>query len=158
MTAVFRATLGLCLCMATPLFAEVDLAAYNTCIEAQIAANQPAAQCMQQQHAFCDSYPADDAPAAATLCYIEAKDTWSGGIAARLDAIRAKGNEKITAIAGIEVKYDLLANLLQCDRIEELAGLSDLPAEAITLQKARCQAAAAGLALTKLAIQMRGQE
>ena len=141
--------------LGSPLAAEVDLVAFHACLETQIEANQPAAACVQAQHDFCFGFDPDVEPASATLCFVEAKEVWSGGIRAQLEAVEALGDEDIAAVAGIEVKYDLLANLLQCDRMHDLARLTDTPAEALTLQKARCEATSAGLVLTKLTLQSR---
>jgi hypothetical protein len=45
--------------------------------------------------------------------------------------------------------------LLQCDRINDLARLTETPGETIALQKARCEATATAMALTKLILQSR---
>lgn len=146
---------GLTLCLGTPLRAEVDLPALEACLEKQVAANGPALACVQAEHSECGNYPLDKAPDAAMLCYVTAQDAWTAATRARLDIIRSAGNDRIAAIAGIEVKYDTLAGLLQCDRQEELALLSEATSNQINVQKARCTATVMALSYAKLLLQSR---
>ncbi|MDQ2088891.1 hypothetical protein [Marimonas arenosa] len=140
-----------CLGQATvPVLAGVDLTAAETCMAQQIASGQNPALCLDTAHADCLLSPAD-APAVATLCFTEARKAWDAGIAAEMARIRDNAPEKIAAIAAIEVKYDLLTGLTQCDRMEELAKVaSEEPADSIQRQKARCTASSAGLAYLRL--------
>ncbi len=123
------------------------------CVEAQVAAGAPAADCVTRAHAAC--LDLGDAPAAATLCLLEAKEAWGERIAARMDEIEAAAPAEIGEVAVIEVRFDLLQNLLQCDRLEALARLRDPGGEALRLQRARCEATATGLAYVKLLLQSR---
>jgi hypothetical protein len=66
--------------------------------------------------------------------------------------IRDSAAERLSAIASVEVKYDMLGNLMQCDRMEALALIGDAEPAAIQRDKARCTAAATGLVLTRLLI------
>ncbi|GGE58318.1 hypothetical protein [Actibacterium pelagium] len=143
------------LCLGGPAFAEVDLDAFRSCVDTRIENNAPAAECVHAAQAACLSYDPEEQTASATLCFVEVKDGWSTGIQDQMQKISAEAEEQITAIASIELKYDLLANLLQCDRMHDLARLTETPGETIALQKARCEATATGLALTKLILQSR---
>ena len=70
--------------------------------------------------------------------------------------ISAIADDRIAAIAGIELKYDLITARTQCDRMEELAlAASGQPAETIRRQKSRCEAGAAGLAYLRLKLRAR---
>ena len=129
----------------------------NSCIAAQSAAQAPAADCVARAHEPCLDLAAR-APMAALQCFLTAKADWSNRIAARMEFVAGAGGEDIAAIAGIEVKYDLLQNLLQCDRMESLTLLREDPSEATALQRARCEAVAAGLAYAKLVLQSRSLE
>lgn len=139
----------------TPAFAEINLTEFRACVDKRLDANSPAADCVHEAQASCLSYDPAQQAASATLCFVEAKDSWSSGIRARLDEITESSDPNIAAIAGIEVKYDLLANLLQCDRMHDLARLTETPEASIALQKARCDSTATALALTKLLLQSR---
>ena len=105
--------------------------------------------CIEATLAPCHATPAD-APALASQCYRAAQDGFSGRIAARMQAIRDSAPDTFTAIAGIEVKYDLLLGLAQCDRMEELALLGDAPLSEIQRRKDGCTATAAALAWQRL--------
>lgn len=131
-----------------PAYAGVDLEAVQTCVE-QRSQDGSAPQCVQLSHAECRTFP-EDAPAAATLCFNKAHEQWSNGIAARMEVIRTSVDDTVSAIAGIEVKYDLLTSLLQCDRIEELSLLQSGRSEQILLQKSRCAALATGYVYIRL--------
>lgn len=138
-----------------PALAEVDLNRFHSCIEAQIDGNRPAADCVQQEHLACGDFPLETAPQAAILCYVEAQDSWTSAIKTKLDWLKDRPEPKIADVAGIEVKYDVLRNLLQCDRMEELAGLTEQDATAAGVQKARCTATAFGLAYARLVLHAR---
>lgn len=135
--------------LALPARAEVDLATVDACVADSIASERMPTACVDAALAECIATP-DEAPALATLCFTTARAAFSDGISAQMDRIRASADDKIAAIAGIEVKYDLLASLVQCDRMEELALLTDRPGEEIARQKIRCAATASGLAYIRL--------
>lgn len=154
MTAAARAAIALCLgslaLAAAPVRAGVDLAEIDACVTAAMAAGEPPNACIDAAHAPCMETP-EDAPSVAGLCFLEAKDTWSAGIAALMAETSAKAPEELAAVIAIEVKYDLLGGLLQCDRLEELArAVGPQDAEQVRMQKTRCEAVASGLAYTRL--------
>lgn len=136
--------------------AELDLPAADSCLEDRVSAGKSPADCIEAAHAACQTIP-EETPAVAMVCFREARGSWDAGIAEEMARIRDKAPEKIAAIAGIEVKYDLLASLTQCDRMEELALVaSHATAETIQRQKSRCEATASGLAYLRLKLRARG--
>lgn len=136
--------------LAVPARAEVDLEKANSCIQEEIGAGQQPTACVDEAHVECISVP-EGTPAIASLCFREAQDVWSAGIKGLMEQIRAGAAEDLAVIAGIEVKYDLLAGLLQCDRMEELAlAVSNLTEDAILRQKSHCEATASGLVYARL--------
>lgn len=135
---------------AAPARADLDLAPVDACIVAALAAGQAPSACVDAAHAPCMAEP-EDAPAVASLCFVGARDDWSAGIAGLMQTVKAGAPDELAAVIGIEVKYDLLGGLLQCDRLEELAlAVGALDAERIALQKTRCAAVASGLAYVRL--------
>lgn len=152
-----RWLLALCIAasLAGPALAQIDVAAAKACITDRIDTGENPALCIDEAHATCQATPADS-PAVAILCFRNAKADWDGAIAAEMDRIRNRADDRIAAIAAIELKYDLIASLTQCSRMEELAQVgTDTPAETIQRQKARCEASAAGL--TYLRALLRGR-
>ncbi|KUF12109.1 hypothetical protein AVJ23_05940 [Pseudoponticoccus marisrubri] len=143
----------LALALAGPAAAQeperIDPAATRACVEEALARGAAPTGCVEAAHAPCLAVPAET-KMVASLCFETARQDWSGAIAARMATLRETAPEQIAALAGIEVKYDLLASLLQCDRLEELARLRETPAEDVLLQEARCAATAAGLAYIRL--------
>lgn len=125
--------------------ADVTLARVDACLSERLAAGQPPAACVEEAHATCMRVD-NETPAVATLCFVEAEKVWNGGIAGVMAQLADKAPEEITAIARIEVKYDLLAALLQCRRLEELSlSVGRDSDEMILRQNARCKANATGL-------------
>lgn len=149
--ARFAASLMLALASATPASAEdrLDLDTVRSCIATAMDLGKKPTGCVDGAHAAC-LQDAAETPAVATLCFEEARAQWSTAIAARMDHLRDAAPERIAALAGIELKYDLLSSLVQCDRMEELAILREIPAEEIRTQKSRCTATASGLAYIRL--------
>lgn len=151
--AVTAALLG-----ALPSLATADgMASSETveaCVTAQVEAGAPVADCVNEVQAACLEYPAD-AALAATACFLDAKEAWGSYIAARMETVRQSAPAEISAVAEIEVRYDLLQNLMQCDRMQELVLLRQEPSDATQLQKARCEATATGLAFVKMLLQSR---
>ena len=120
----------------------------KSCFDDMIETNQPVASCVQDAQAICLSH---DAPSLAGAdCYRRAKEHWGTQIAARMDQIKAVASEDVSVIAGIEVKYDLKGNLMQCDRMEELSLVRKDPDDETIYTRMRCQASAVGLAYAKL--------
>lgn len=149
--------LGLVLMLAGPAAAEVDLGAVAACAASHKAAGTVPAPCVAEAMAACHAVPAD-APALASACYRDAREVWSQGIAAHMATIRESAPEEIAAIAGVEVKYDLLAGLIQCDRMEALALIGPAEAADIQRQKDGCAATAAGTAYLRLVWRSQGLE
>jgi hypothetical protein len=145
----------LALGLISPALAEADLASAENCLIARIDAGENPTQCIDDAHVTCQATPADQ-PAIAILCYREARAAWDVGIKAEMARINDRADDRIAAIAAVELKYDLIANLTQCDRMEELAKVgSDVSADAIQRQKAHCEASSAGLAY--LRVKLRGR-
>ncbi|WP_417260018.1 hypothetical protein [Celeribacter sp.] len=153
MLKITRLTTGLALAIGTalPLWAESTIADVDACIATSIDEGTAPTACVELAHTECTEFP-DDMNSSAALCFTQAKDMWSQGITARMEDIKAKAAPEIATIAGIEVKYDLLSALVQCDRMEELNSLREgVTDEEILRQKTACAATASGLAYTKLA-------
>lgn len=128
----------------------------RACVEAQAEKGAPVAECVNAAQVQCLEF--QDASPAATECFIAFKESWGEMISARMQEIEAAAPAQITALAKIELKYDMMQNLLQCDRIEELAMLTRPDEAALVWQRARCEATATGLAFIKLVLQSRGIE
>ncbi|MBU2868720.1 hypothetical protein [Pacificibacter marinus] len=121
----------------------------ETCLATQMQNGSPVIACVNEALGACIQFTAD-APQAALQCFLEAQTTWTQYISARMDLVLEKGGEDIAAIAGIEVKFDLLQNKLQCQRMTELSMLQDAPTEQTQVAAARCDATANGLVFAKL--------
>lgn len=143
------------MCLGTAATADVDLTAADACLNDRLSQNQNPASCIDQAHQRCLTTP-DDLTASAVLCFGQAREAWNNGIAANMKTIDDMADDRIAAIAAIELKYDLLANLMQCDRMEELAKAgSEATGDQISRQRAQCEASAAGLVY--LRVKMRAQ-
>lgn len=126
-------------------WADVDLAETDACLTERIGQNQNPASCVDTAHQRCLTTP-EDLTASAVLCFRQARDAWDIGIAREMDVIQQSATNRIAAIAAVELRYDLLANLMQCDRMEELAKVgSEATGEQIARQRAQCEASASGL-------------
>ncbi|MBV7393959.1 hypothetical protein [Mameliella sediminis] len=128
---------------------RLDLDSVQTCLDTALELGKKPTGCVDAAHAPCLQI-SPETPAVAGLCFSDARQEWSDAIGTRMSELSANAPERIAALAGIEVKYDLLSSLVQCDRMEELALLRELPAAEIQLQKARCTATASGLAYIRL--------
>lgn len=152
---VLAAAFGLTAWPLSAAGAEVDLTAADTCLTQRIEAGQNPATCVEDAQAYCRLTP-QDAPALAAVCFRDAQAEWDRGITEEMGRIRQRAEPRIAAIAGIELKYDLIASRTQCDRMEELAlAASAEPPETIQRRKSRCQASAAGLAYLRLKLRAR---
>ena len=129
----------------------LDPGPIDACVAAQIAADAPVAACLQAAHAPCLTYAAE-APAAAIACFRQAKADWAGLISARLTALKPALPDPVWTALEINTRYDVLGNLVQCDRMHELSLLQVPGGEQVELQKARCEATASGLVNMKLAL------
>ena len=137
-----------------PAWAEVDLPTAQSCFTARTDATT----CIDAAQEDCLT-ELQSAPAAAALCYGKAQAVWGSGITARMDAIATQADETLTAVARIETQYDLLANMLQCDKVEALSkAASDLTGEQILAQKAACQSTATGLTYMRLFMRSRAMD
>ena len=132
-----------------------DLSGAESCVAAALAAGSSPADCLGQMHAPCLAFP-QNATAQATLCFVETRKDWDTRTKAALEAMAAQPDPMIGRIAAIESRYELLTNLLQCDRLDELSALYAHPDEARLLQKTRCEAAAAGLTYIRLLVRAGG--
>lgn len=128
---------------------NLDLDGVRTCVATAADLGKKPTGCVDTAHAACLRV-SSETPAVAALCFEQTRAKWSDAITARMDHLRNAAPERIAALAGIEVKYDLLSSLVQCDRMEELALLREVPAEEILIQKSRCAATASGLAYIRL--------
>ena len=136
--------------MAGAAYAGVDLESAGTCISDAMGSGTSPVSCIETAQIDCSTIP-EDTPAVAQLCYSEAKDAWSEGIAASMQALKDSAPADALSISQIEAKYDILAGFLQCDRMEELSlAVSDISSDKIATQKAHCAATASGLAYARL--------
>lgn len=131
--------------------ANLDLAA--DCVLA--GASPGPMVCAAQAMAGCGA-DASDVPAAATLCFRTAQEQFGDAISDIMTRLTEGLTEELAAVAGIEVKYDLLGGLMQCDRMTELAMVGDTPAQDIQMQAEACTATATGA--TYLRLVMRAQD
>lgn len=136
---------------ALALFASAPVAAQDLseCVATRQDQGSRPGACVAERLSACDAEPSDK-PAVAMLCYQQAQDGWGEGLATRMAEVRQTASEQVAAIASIEVKYHLLGNLMQCDRLEELALIGEGETAGIQRDKARCTAAATGLAFVQL--------
>lgn len=130
--------------------AQVDVAVAEACFTNAVATQADPATCIISANAAC-MVDSTDTPAVATLCLSEAQQAWSIALASRIQSTLAGVDDRTAAVARIELKYDLLANLMQCDRLEELSkAASELTGSEIMMQTMRCQSAASGLTYVRL--------
>ncbi|PYG28301.1 hypothetical protein [Pelagimonas varians] len=132
-----------------PVAAEVDLGKVDGCISNARDLDLSPLSCVDAAHAQCLEIHSET-PNVISLCFSRAQDSWSQGIARHMDVLTEQAPAEIVTIAKIEVKYDLLASLLQCDRMDELSALQGTPEEERLMQKTRCSATASGLAFARM--------
>lgn len=146
------------LCAGAAAHAKVDLAEARTCIADSIAATVSPAVCIDAAHAACHTVAPENA-ATAIVCFRDARAVWDGGITDALARLRASADDTRAAIGAVELKYDLIGSLTQCDRLEELAIVgSDTPPETILRDKSGCEAAAAAFAYIRLHLRAQAAE
>ncbi|WP_435257317.1 hypothetical protein ACSBLW_14510 [Thioclava sp. FR2] len=131
----------------TSLQASLDQA--EMCLTEAIEASANPAECLMKIHSPCLAYSQAAAPQA-SLCYVEMRKGWDAKIKAMLEAASASEDARLAASFRIESKYELLANLLNCDRLDELAELYKQPETERILQKTRCEATASAVTFIKL--------
>lgn len=155
-TGILRTTyVFIAVIIGSAAWADVDLATTDTCLNARIAKGENPTVCVDQAHQRCLTMP-DDMTASAVLCFGQAREAWNIGIAANMEQINETADARIATIAAVELKYDLLANLMQCDRIEELAkAASEATGDQIARQRAQCEASAAGLVYLRVKLRSR---
>lgn len=129
--------------------ARLDLPTINACVATAADLGKSPNGCVDTAQVPCLRVNTDT-PAVAALCFEESRAEWAAAISARMTEISDRAPERISALAGIEVKYDLLSALVQCDRMEELALLREITPQEIQLQKTHCTAYASGLAYIRL--------
>ena len=133
-----------------PVRAELDIAAAEACFVSADQDGTNPALCIQAAQDPCMDN-SDATPAVATLCFADARTAWSSAVSTAMATLDSRGDDRLAAFARIESRYDLLVNLLNCDRAEELAiALSDLEGAQVALQKARCQATATAITYMRL--------
>lgn len=138
--------------LATPLLAEVDLEQANACFAAAEETQSDPVHCIDAQQDVCLDN-AQGTPAVALLCFRTAREAWSLGISGIISDTVDAAPEPLASVARIETKYDLLTNLLQCERVQELSiAVSELGSDAIGVQTARCQSTASALTYMRLYI------
>ncbi len=138
-------------CLGNAAAAAVDLPAAKSCF---LAKTDPTT-CIDAAQQDCMT-DLQAAPSVATVCYGQTQSGWSEGITTQMDAIASQPDDTLTAVARIETQYDLLANMLQCDKIEALSkAASDLTGEQIGAQKAACQSTATGLSYMRIMLRSR---
>ncbi|WP_417724040.1 hypothetical protein [Salipiger sp.] len=138
---------------AFPVMAEevvIDRESVGTCLQEESSAADPG-RCVTAAHESCFLYPPDEAAASATLCFREAAPQWGALIAERMQALQAALPADGYAAVQINARYDLLANMLQCERMTALSEAGGMEADLRTLQQARCEATASGLVYVRLA-------
>ncbi|WP_346897322.1 hypothetical protein [uncultured Roseibium sp.] len=131
--------------------AGADLSGTESCVSSAIEAQRSPGDCLTELHTPCMAF-SPSSKAQATLCFVNTRKSWDARIKERLDAIAKTAPPKVASIAKIESRYDLLSNLLQCDRLDELSALYQTAEEDRLLQKKRCEAAAAGLTYIRLLV------
>lgn len=131
--------------------AGADLSGTESCVSSAAEAQRSPGDCLAELHAPCLSFP-PGSKALATLCFVNTRKSWDTRLKKRLGAIAKTADPKVASIANIESRYDLLSNLLQCDRLDELSALFQTAEEDRLLQKKRCEAAAAGLTYIRLLV------
>ena len=140
---------ALCLLLSAPATAQMSMETVDACLTDAFSAQTSPNACVDLAHSECGGMP-EEMHAASALCFTKTQEVWNAAIAEQMEAIRARGDDQLSAIAGIETKYDVLSALLQCDRMEELNRLTDQSAELVARQKAGCVSTAAGLAYVRL--------
>ncbi|MDH5797891.1 MAG: hypothetical protein OEZ19_04945 [Paracoccaceae bacterium] len=129
----------------------------DKCIEVRDTAGENVTDCVDIAQSQCNTF-GTKAPLAALQCFRGVKEEWDEYIRTRMEQVNQTANEKLFALVQIEVKYDLLQNLLQCDRMTELQLLQSPSPEESALQQARCEATATGLVYVKFYWQSRNIE
>lgn len=126
----------------------------DTCLNAAVTAQSPIADCIHQATAPCGQ--TDPGGESALLCYTNAQEVWGQRITARKAALDAVAPDQIKALAGVELRYDLQMNLLQCERIEALQLVTRERDLTLQNERARCDAMATGLTYAKFFAQSTG--
>ncbi len=129
--------------------ADVDNLTLVACVQQHAAKETNPAVCVNEALQDCLSVPADS-PSVASVCFRDANQAFADGIAQRMAQLQAAAPENIAAIAGIEVKYDLLSGMTQCDRLAELALIGNGAMQDIQRSKDQCATIATGMAHVRL--------
>ncbi|EPX78679.1 hypothetical protein [Salipiger mucosus] len=134
---------------ATAQSIEIDGTRVAECLSGEAAQAEPG-QCITEAHAGCLGLSPDEAPQAATLCFVEAKQQWGALVSERMKALGEEVAPEALTRLQINARYDLLSDMLQCERVEALAKAGEASAEQITLGRARCEATATGFLFARL--------
>lgn len=127
------------------------------CIADKVEAGDEPRPCVNEVQAECLDLPAE-APSVAAKCFLERKETWGAALSETMKGLQKGLSEDAAAMAGIEMKYALMGNLMQCDRLEELRLVREDPSEATRAVDARCEATATGMALADLLARMQAAQ
>jgi hypothetical protein len=142
---------------ATPLPAAADsMDGALACLQDAAQTGAPLGACVNDAQADCLGL--DPGSSEGILCFQTTKARWGALITERMAEIEATAPDEIRQIAGIEVKYDLQINLLQCDRMEELSLVSRNPDTTTLHARAACESSAVGLSWVRLMARSGGVE
>lgn len=141
---------------ALPTAAQDVREATDACLSEKIETEAQLLGCVTKALAPCMLEPSD-MNSSATLCFRGKIEAFEAGIKLGVSQLSDRATNEAFKLINIELKYDMLSGLLQCDRMEELAAaFSKYGAEAIQRQKAQCRATTLGLSYARLTL--RAQE
>lgn len=129
----------------------------ETCLVKAIAAAGNPAECVMKVHSPCLAYSQAAAPQA-SLCFAEMRMGWDAKLKGLLETISGSNDVRRAASTRIESKYELLTNLLNCDRLDELAELYAQPETERLLQKTRCEATASAVTFIRLFVGLEAEK
>jgi hypothetical protein len=135
--------------------AEFDQQSLMMCLNTKIEYNLPAAECVTEALQACLQID-DKHVNTKTDCFLTAKSEFATLNAGRIEELQSALDAQKYQIVEISTRYDILGNLMQCDRLHEMNLVMQEDANAINLQNFRCQATAMGMAFAKLYVQSQG--
>lgn len=125
---------------------------FDACLTKKSPSEEAVRHCLLTSLEECITEPAD-VPAVATVCFRDNGSAYETGLKETIASVTSEMSEKNAVILRIDLKYELLAGLLQCDRLEELGlAVSDLSSEVIQRTRAQCEAMAVGLLYGRLQV------
>jgi len=134
---------------AQPAFPGLDTAEVAACVEGAVLTNSAPNGCVAAAQKACTAHSAET-PAVIALCYTEAETAWGAATRERLDQLEASAPAHVAGLAQIEAKYDLLAGLVQCDRLDEMGQFHGIAEDQLLIQVRACRASAVGVAYARL--------